>query len=364
MKMSLGRLLGRGKSDKTGAESDLGTAEGRLSAIFNEIEATTQLRRLSVNIGGAELSLDAANRQVLKVVSMTPDPKGLGRRAQAIKRDYDDLDTQLWILAELLTDFSEVEGAFDLVSRQSTATYSGKIDGFRVPELRYACHAYVTSRPAPDAAAPPAEAPPEAEVEAEVEQDDAPEAEAEAEEEVAFESDVPEEDAAPEEPEPAPVAAAAPPEPEPEPAPPAPPAPDEKDTVDSVIAALGARADVAAAAAPAPDPAAVEKFYDALSKHCEIVMLFNDQGNVLRFSDEALGWFDLAPEISRDLSAWVRETARAIPGRQMILLRSPVLQNQSVVLMTDGTMTAFGVITSQVTGRVFAIANEYIRKRD
>lgn len=411
MRETFGRLLGR-RVEPEALVRDLSTPLGRLNAILKEIEGTTQLRRLTTQIGGSELVLDAARGQMLTVVSLTPDPQGLGKSAEGVTRNYDDLDAQLLTLSELLIAFTELPGAFDLVSRQSPMRYPVKIDGFRVAELRSSCNAYVSQRDVPppvvigpdevvtvledagaevdgmdidldesdmaetaDFAADLADDEPDAAADedagfAEMAEADDPETLAgidDADEpalDVAPEADLADHPAVPEialqvAPEPAP-------EPEPEPAPEPAPEP-EPDPMASIIAALGSMpipVPVAAAdAPPAPDPEVIDKVYDVLSKYCELSMLMTEKGDVLKFSDGALGWCDLAPDLGREVKSWVAETARAIPGNQMILLRSPALNNRSVVLVSSGDVTAFGVITSQMTGRVFAIANEHLRKR-
>jgi hypothetical protein len=226
-------------------------------------------------------------------------------------------------LAELLTRFVARPGKFDMVSRPSPVNYPAKADGFPSSEWRFACDLYGVA--AVDfTKAVPEEATPDPEPEAKK----ATKAEA------------------------APPAAA-------------PAETPEEVAVNSVMSALDT------ALPPAPEPAkaapkvgkpvSVEVFYETLAKHCDVAMVLSENGDVVQFTETAAGWFDLGPEIVRDVKAWVSDTAALMGKGQMIVLRSPVLQNQSVLFLTDGTQIAFATFSSHVTGRIFALASDYLR---
>jgi hypothetical protein len=402
LKGALGKLISGGGAAASEPVFNLATPYGRLQAFFREIENTTAQRRLSLTIGEAEMVFDLANKKVLRFISVKPDTEGRGAMAATIERNYDQLDGQLKLLAELLTAFVARAGAFDMVSRNSPVTYPAKADGFPAAEWRFACDLYgvVPAAVVPELARAPL--PPE-EPEEEMTMPEEVEKEVEVEAEVMPVVAAPRAPAAPvmapvgrsyapvaREPElvmaaaPAPVMAELAPAPAPKPAPvPVPepvaqvepeptaaPGPSEADTISSIMTALGSAPDLTpekvepAAASPNNDPAQVERFYEMAAKYCDLAMLMTEDGDVLKFTDDAAGWFDLGPDIARDMKSWVTDTARIMPGCQMVMMRSPILQNQSVVFMTNGSMTAYGAFSSHVTGRIFSLANDFVgRKR-
>jgi hypothetical protein len=355
MKGTFGRLLRGGSASDDNSPLDFSTPPGRLAGFFREIDNTTTPRRLTLAIGDAEMTFDLANKKVLKVIDLTPDEDGRGKIACDIVRDYDQLDSQLKLLAELITSFISRAGDFDVVSRPLTANYPPKMDGFPSAEVRFACDLYgvlpatvvaevprvaepaapapepvAVVTPAPAIAAPPVVAAPAA---APIVQTPAP---------------APREHA---------MAAAATS---------AAPGLADADTISSIITALGSGPGAAAdviEAAPKNDRATVENFYDAVSRHCDLSMLVTDQGDIVQFTDSAAGWFDIGPDIAKDMKNWVRETSKIMPGCQLVVMRSPILNNQSVIFMTSGKLTAFGAFSSHVTGRIFSIANEYVGQR-
>ncbi len=358
MKGTFGRLLRGGQMSDEDVVADMETPPGRLAVFCRELDNTTVARRLTLTIDNRSMVFDAANKKIMKLIEMVPDVDGRGKIAAEIVRDYDQLDGQLQLLASLLTDFLSQPGTFDVVSRATPASYPPKMDGFPTSEWRFACDLYgnlparVVSRTA-DAADETTEAAP-APVMAEP---------------------VPAPAAAPA-PAPEPVAVAPAPVPAPAPVKAPEPAmamaaasamPGDTDTISSIINALGttgvgAKADVVDPA-PRNDLAIVENFYDSVAKHCDLAMLITEQGDVVQFSDSATGWFDIGPDIAADMKAWVLETAKIMPGCQLVVMRSPILQHQSVIFMTNGALTAFGAFSSHVTGRIFSIANEFVGRR-
>jgi hypothetical protein len=332
LKGALGKLIGGGGGgdDQT---FNLATPYGRLQAFFHEIDQTTVARRLTLSIGDAQVTFDLMNKKVLRLIELTPDTDGRGAIAARIERDYNQLDGQLKLLAEILTTFVSRAGEFDMVSRPSPVTYPPKTDGFPSSEWRFACDMFgvvpaaVVPEVARGAGAAPAAAP------------SAPGGGA---------------PSAPVVREPAMAAAGA-------------QAMGgqavQPAAVTSVVNAMGAAAQSLAAAAPVVDTAVVERFYNAVAKHCDLAMMIDESGAVLEFTEDAAGWFDLGGEIAKDMKAWVEETAHLMPGSQLVMMRSPILQNQSVIFMTNGEKTAFGAFSSHVTGRIFSLANEYVGHR-
>ncbi len=138
MKGTFGRLM-RGGQGGDENPANLDTPGGRLTALWREIDSTATARRLTVAVGDShKLVLDLANKKILKFVEMVPDD-GRGKVAAEMVRDYDRLDFQLQLLAELFTGFVVIHGHFDLVSRPAVVTYPPKMDGFPTSELRFAC---------------------------------------------------------------------------------------------------------------------------------------------------------------------------------------------------------------------------------
>jgi hypothetical protein len=356
MKGTFGKLLRGGQSAEEATVFDTATPQGRLDTFFREVEASNVVRRLTLSVDDARMSFDVANKRVLKFVEVVPDTDGRGKIAAEIVRDYDNLDVQLKVLAELVTAFVARPGIFDSVSRPSPVTYPAKMDGFQASEWRFACELYGVisaeqlTRPVGANDGAPAKASPEPAV-AEAA---APVAQPVVAAPIAAPARVPE---------PAMAVAAA-----------ADQLPADADTISSIITALGSspsalardvvQAEPAAKSAPSDDRAKVENFYESVAKHCDLSMLITEQGDVVQFSDSAAGWFDIGPDIAHDMKAWVMETAKIMPGCQLVVMRSPVLQHQSVIFMTNGSLTAFGAFSSHVTGRIFSIANEFVgRKR-
>lgn len=332
LKGAFGKMLGGGGSDSA---PNMATPYGRLQAFFREIDNTTGQRRLTLTVGEAEMSFDVAAKKVMRFIEMKPDPEGLGKVAATIERDFDALDGQLKLLAELLTRFVARPGKFDMVSRPSPVNYPAKADGFPSSEWRFACDLYGVAAVDFTKAVPEEGAPAEAA---------APESAAEAP------AKKPAKAEAPPAPEPAPVPAAETP---------------EEAAVHSVMSALEPTAPAPTPAPVAPKaggkPVSVEAFYETLAKYCDVAMVLNENGDVVQFTETAAGWFDLGPEIVRDVKAWVGETAALMGKGQVIVLRSPQLQNQSVMFLTDGKLTAFCTFSSHVTGRIFSLAGEYLR---
>jgi hypothetical protein len=395
LKGALGKLISGGGSSGNDASFNLETPFGRLSAFFREIENTTAQRRLTLTIGEAQMTFDLGNKKVFRFIEVVPDSDGRGRIAAGIQRDYDQLDGQLKLLAELLTAFVARGGKFDMVSRPSPVSYPAKTDGFPAAEWRFACDLYgvVPAAAVPEVAriaAPPVPEEPVVEEEEEEEEEDnlmemrlpmdiqrqSPMPSA-----MRIQPAVREPELVAAAPSPKPVAAPVAPAPAPQPVFAASPA--EEDTISSIMVALGnsglsmpdvlpapaavhAPAPVAARAAapqPAQDPAIVEKFYEAVVKYCDLAMMITEEGHVLEFTDSAAGWCDLGPDVAKDMKAWVAETAKLMPGSQLVMMRSPILQNQSVIFMTNGKLTAFGAFSSHVTGRIFSIANDFVGKK-
>ncbi len=353
LKGAFGKLISGGSS---GAEQTFNTEtpHGRLMAFFNEIEHTTVPRRLVLSIGSAEMTFDMGNKKVYRLIEVKPDSDGRGAIAARIERDYDQLDAQLKLLAEVLTAFVARPGKFDMLSRPSPINYPPKTDGFPASEWRFACDLYGVVPAAvvpemPRSPAPAGESAPE--VAAPSAAPAAPQAQpVMREKEMATATAAPAGATAPA----AQQMAAG--------------VPAQADTISSVINALGSAAPdvVAPAAAPAPvadDSETVQRFYETVAKYCDLAMLITEDGDVLQFTDEAAGWFDLGPDIARDMKSWVADTARMMPGCQLMMMRSPILQNQSVIFMTNGKMTAFGAFSSHVTGRLFAVANDFVRRK-
>ncbi len=351
MKGTFGRLLRGGQGVEEEVVADLSTPPGRLAAFCREIETATTARRLSLTIGKTSMTFDVANKKVLKLIEVLPDSDGRGKIACEIVRDYDQLDAQLKLLAQLLTGFLALPGSFDMVSRSTPVSYPSKMDGFPASEWRFACDLY-GNLPA-TVSGQPAEAPEEAEPQAQSVVADAPEPVTEV---VAPPVAAPKPVIAPvKAPEPALAMAAAS------------SLPVDVDTISSIINALGttelgAKPDVVEPASR-NDPVIVENFYESVAKHCDLSMLITEQGDVVQFSDSAAGWFDIGPDIAHDMKAWVMETSKIMPGCQLVVMRSPILQNQSVIFMTNGGLTAFGAFSSHVTGRIFSIANEFVGRR-
>ena len=348
MKGTFGRLLRGGQMSDGDAVADMMTPPGRFAVFCRELDNTTVARRLTLTVDDRSMVFDAANKKILKLIEMVPDVDGRAKIAAEIVRDYDQLDGQLRLLATLLTEFLSQPGAFDVVSRATPVTYPAKMDGFPTSEWRFACDLYgnLPARVVNPTAAPAEET-----------------SEPEPRPEMAEPAPTP--FAAPT-PGPAPVAVA--PVTAPEPAMAAVSAlPGDTDTISSIINALGtsgvgSKADVVGPA-PRNDMAIVENFYDSVAKHCDLAMLITEQGDVMQFSDSATGWFDIGPDIAADMKAWVLETAKIMPGCQLVVMRSPVLQHQSVIFMTNGSLTAFGAFSSHVPGRIFSIANEFVGRR-
>ncbi|GHC47393.1 hypothetical protein [Neogemmobacter tilapiae] len=333
LKGALGKLIGGGGGAGDDTSFNLATPYGRLQAFFYEIDQTTAARRLTLAIGDAQVIFDVQNKKVLRLIELTPDTDGRGAIASRIERDYNQLDGQLKLLAEILTTFVSRAGEFDMVSRPSPVTYPPKTDGFPAAEWRFACDMFgvVPAAVVPEVARGPGAAPAPA----------APSGGA---------------SAAPSAREPAMAAAAQAA---------AGQAAQPAAVMASVASALAAAPAAAAAVATAPmvDTAVVERFYGAVAKHCDLAMMIDEDGAVLEFTDDAAGWFDLGGEIAKDMKAWVEETAHLMPGSQLVMMRSPILQNQSVIFMTNGKKTAFGAFSSHVTGRIFSLANEYVGHR-
>jgi hypothetical protein len=371
---ALGKLVSGGSQAPAASTFNLATPYGRLMAFFAEIDNTSAQRRLTLTIGDAEMTFDIRNKRVLRMVGLRPDSDGRGALAATITRDYNHLDVQLKLLAELLTGFLARSGQFDIVSRPSTATYSAKADGFPVSEWRFACDLYgvvpanvmpevgrqgiptkpeesaqdgdndllVTAR-APAMLTPTAPAPVQTR-----------------EPEHAFADQI-----APAAPQTAlefqPAAAlsrgqqagVAPRE-------------NEADTISSIITALEsdppAQPEIVQEPAVTSD-AQVEKFYNTVKKYCDLSMLMTGEGEIIDLTETAAGWSELAPEIAADMKAWVEETSATLAGNQLIMMRSPILQNQSVIFMTSGSQTAFAAFSSHVTGRIFQVANEFVIKK-
>lgn len=381
LKGAFGKLVSGGAQSAPLSSPNLATPYGRLMAFFAEIDNTAAQRRLTLIIGDAEMTFDVRNKRVLRMVELKPDSDGRGALAKTITRDFNHLDVQLKLLAELLTGFLARHGQFDIASRPSTAAYSAKADGFPVSEWRFACDLYGVL---------PAAVVPEVGRAAQSPKTDgglpldlggvsyasttapltlghsAPGVTAPAEPQR-----IPEfADAAPQRlpgndgaaPQLQPVMTQASGLMQPLVA----PTVQESDTISSIIAALESdpvhQADVLAATAETNE-ARVEKFFHAVKKYCDLSMLLTADGDVLDLTESASGWTELAPEIGTDMKAWVEETSATLSGNQLVMMRSPILQDQSVIFMTSGSHTVFATFSSHVTGRIFQVTNDFFLKR-
>jgi hypothetical protein len=344
MALRIGKLFSLGGGDGEGPTGrDLTSTEGRVMALFDEIKAAVQQRRITATVGGNELVLDAGGKQLYRVISVKPGNLRFGKATAIESRSYDNLDNQLIIISQLFSEFSGLPGEFDMVSRPVPTPYPSKLEGFSPDELKFAYTRYAPApgdskpQPPPQPAEPPAAAP-------------AP---------VAAPPPQPTPQPAPQ-PAPPPVAQPAPaptpaPPPAPEPQFEAPPQPAAPAPV--VASDPGERRQVATVHLT---PEMDTSFHDLVSTYCDFTMVVNSAGEVLLYTSGVADWPDLASEIATDMLRWVKNTASVLPQKQLVVMRSQLSQSQSICFFADGELITFAVISSVAIGRLFVAAHEFV----
>jgi len=341
MALKIGKIFSMGGGGDGPSGLDLTSLDGRMKAIFAEILAAGPQRRITISVGDAELVMDAGSKQLYRIISVKPTTLRFAKATGIESRSYDNLDNQLIIITQLFAEMASLTGAFDMVSRPVPTPYPPKLEGFSPDELKFAYTRYAPSPSLPTT----------------------PQQDAVAAAEAAL--------GQPAEP-PAPVRASEPAvaAPTPEPSPPAPtpvtppaaavvaPAPAAKPTAPAGNLPVFPAENVPVATA-ALQPETNTKFFDTLSGYCEITVLMNEAGEVLKHTDNAPVWTGLAGEIAEDTLRWVKNTSSLLPPKQLVVMRSQLSQSHSICFFADGNLITFAVINSVAIGRLFIAANEY-----
>ena len=342
MALKIGKLFALGGGDDGGPTGlDLTSKEGRINAMFAEIAAASQQRRITVAVGEAELVMDAGGKQLYRVISVKPTTLRFAKATGIESRSYDNLDNQLIIITQLFAEIAGTQGDFDIVSRPVPTPYPAKLEGFSPDELKFAYGRY---------------APTDTEI-------------AEAAKEV---------NAAPE------PAAAKPAEPAATPAPAAPAPKVEAPSAPEPVADFDIDFEPPAAppsrtAAPAADPngplipedaVQVETsrltgdvdraFHDVVSAYCDVTILMNAAGDILIETQNAPVWSAMAKDIATDVIRWVKNTAPVLPPKQLVVMRSQLSHSHSICFYASGETITFAVINSVAIGRLFVAANDFV----
>ncbi|MEO8531215.1 MAG: hypothetical protein ABI459_08315 [Deltaproteobacteria bacterium] len=333
MALKIGKLfsLGGGGEGPTGL--DLTNPEGRVKAIFAEILAASQQRRITISVGNAELIMDAGSKQMYRVISVKPETLRFAKATGIESRSYDNLDNQLIIITQLFAEIASIQGEFDMVSRPVPTPYPPKLEGFSPDELKFAYSRYAPTPAVATTTTPRQDAVAAAEAAISV---TAPEVTTPA--------------APPSPPQVAPVAA---------PAPPPPPVAVQKPTAPQGDMPLFPDDPVPVATALLTADARTA-FHDALAGYCDITMLMNTKGEVLKHTQNAPAWPEMAKDIAEDALRWVKNTSSILPPKQLVVMRSRFSQSHSICFFADGEYVTFGVINSVAIGRLFIAANEFI----
>jgi hypothetical protein len=107
-------------------------------------------------------------------------------------------------------------------------------------------------------------------------------------------------------------------------------------------------------------PGTKTAFFDTLSGYCEVTLLLNEAGEVLKHTANAPTWTALSKEIAEDALRWVKNTSSLLPPKQLVVMRSQLSHSHSVCFFMDGNLITFGVINSVAIGRLFIAANEFM----
>lgn len=343
MALKIGKLFALGGGDDGGPTGiDLTSKEGRIAAMFAEIRAASQQRRITVAVGDAELVMDAGGKQLYRVISVKPTTLRFAKATGIESRSYDNLDNQLIIITQLFAEIAGVQGEFDIVSRPVPTPYPAKLEGFSPDELKFAYERYAPTdteiakaasdeavlNDAPAAGTPKAEAPtPEPAPKAPV--PDAPvAAPSRSTEEIDFEPP-----AAP------PSRTTTPPA-----ATDGPLIPEEAVQVETSRLTVEAK----------------RAFHDLVSGYCDVTILMNSAGDILIETRNAPVWSAMSKDIATDVLRWVKNTASVLPQKQLVVMRSQLSHSHSICFFADGEYVTFAVINSVAIGRLFVAANDFV----
>jgi hypothetical protein len=319
------------KLSGSGAPQDIA---GNVGSLLNEIASAPQQRRLTAVIGDTRIILDVSNRELMRIVSVTPDSLPHADAVSIAARDDDKLSDQLNKLGGFFSAITCLDGEMTLASVPAPLRYSTKLQGFSKDELKNATRVAVDRGAGLPKAVPQAKEPV------------APEAvKSEATETAATEPTAAGATAAGEEATVTPAPAVDQPKAIPVQA--APAAPD----ID-VTPAVKASAEVAAAGPVGPDT----RFFDQLAAKCEAGMVLEWDGATLHRAGKWEMLDGIVKSLIQDMAQWRRNTEKTLPLRQLLMWRGRLASDLILCVLLDKSLVTIVALPASSTGRAFSAA--------
>ncbi|MEE9389123.1 MAG: hypothetical protein V3U96_10985 [Paracoccaceae bacterium] len=301
----LKRVRGTSAKAETTSTRELKAGSGplRLAAILNEIEETVLPRKLTFRLGDdAHIVMDVANGRLMRMLEVKPDSVVGPNQEIFSARDDKKKAEQVTAFRAFLTTFAQMNGPMEVTSGPPKTEYSAAEVGYTAPELRKACQDFEFPGDAPEPAEPDKKA-----------------------------------------------AAKTP----------------AKKSATKKPAAKKASAKKPAtkprkAATAAQASASIAAFFDACEPLSENIFLMSGKGKVDRHSGGTSAqkdWQSAAGDVASDLAQWIKATSNALGPSQLIVLKSPRLDNQSVCFATEANHTVVAVFNNADLARVLSAAS-------
>jgi hypothetical protein len=314
-------MFSRKSSGPIGGPPDI---DGNVGALLNEIASAPQQRRLTALIGDVQVILDVSNRELMRIISVTPETLHHADADMIVARDDDNLREQLKKLGAFLATLSHVDRVMKLTSAAAPLRYSAKLQGFSKAELSVATRDAIDAgegRPLAPPVAPPATEPPAPPIAAEIIQTPAPAA---------------------------PVLVAEVPVP-----PPVAPAPAPTSSSDTQVLLAVATS----AALKDCDPLDLHaRFLDQVAPKCVAALVIDSHDAVLQRDGDSAMFDDIRASLIKDLRHWQSATGTHLPERQFLMLRSEHASDLFVCFLIDRTAITIVALPGSSTGRAFSAA--------